>query len=176
MAEQPQPTPSALSVPIITAIVGGVVTIITVALQFVVAPMLVGGSSSKPQPAVVEAAAVVGASQKSSQPDRAGLFGALPRTPLENASIDRALITLLGVQRLTEADVRDLNCWQLRVLRNASPAFRGHVFQDVALDQLFRAQSWYRPAAKSPLSGHESANISFVKRIELDRSCKAGGV
>jgi hypothetical protein len=105
----------------------------------------------------------------------ARLFRALPGEPLAIAPLDRSMVTLLAVRRLSAADVQELNCWQLRVLRNVPPAFHGHVYKDVALDQLFRAQAWYRPGTETALSGVEAANVSFLQRVERERLCSVGG-
>jgi hypothetical protein len=161
-----------LSPAVVTAIVGGVVTIVSVALQFVVAPLMTRNTIS----ANVQTAS---AQMSIDPPHAAGartLSRAIPIEPLTITSIDRSVVTLLGVRRLSVTDIQDLNCWQLRVLRNASPAFHGHLYKDVALDQLFRAQPWYAPRAETPLSGTELANVSLIRRIEQERQCSAGGV
>lgn len=160
-----------LSPAVITAIVGGIVTIVSVALQFVVAPMLTRNTLS----ADVQKGAAEMSIQQPQPPAPKTLAQSIPIEPLTIASIDRSVVTLLGVRQLSVTEIQDLNCWQLRVLRNASPAFRGHLYKDVALDQLFRAQTWYAPRAETPLTKTEMANVALIRRIEQERRCSAGG-
>ncbi|HJQ37442.1 MAG TPA: YARHG domain-containing protein [Thermoanaerobaculia bacterium] len=166
---QPDAQSKGLSPAVVTAIVGGVVTIVSVALQFVVAPMLTKNT-------VAADVQTTSAQMQIEAPHAtARLARAIPVEPLTIATIDRSIVTVLGVRRLSVTDVQDLNCWQLRVLRNASPAFHGHRYKDVALDQLFRAQPWYSPRREAPLSATELANVSFIRGIEDERHCSAGG-
>ncbi len=164
-------TSKGLSAAVVTAIVGGIVTIVSVALQFVVAPLLTRNNLS--------ANVQTPSAQMSIEPAQATgtktLSSAIPNEPLTITSIDRSVVTLLAVRQLSRTDLQDLNCWQLRVLRNASPAFHGHLYKDVALDQLFRAQAWYAPRAETPLSRTEMANVTLIRRIEQERHCSAGG-
>jgi hypothetical protein len=99
----------------------------------------------------------------------------LPTDPLRIVQIDPGVVSFAAVHRLNAAEVADLNCWQLRVLRNIPPASHGHQFANVALGQLFRVQSWYRPASETPMSDTETANMSFLQVIERRSSCLEGG-
>jgi hypothetical protein len=163
-----------LSPAVVTAIVGGVVTIVSVALQFVVAPLLTRNTISAGIQ-TTSAQMSVEPPHVSKEPAPIRLSRAIPNEPLTITSIDRSVVTLLAVRRLSGTDIQDVNCWQLRVLRNASPAFHGHLYKDVALDQLFRAQPWYAPRAETPLSRTEMANVTLIRRIEQERRCSAGG-
>jgi hypothetical protein len=183
-----------LSAPVLTAIVGGVVAVITATLQFVVAPLMIKNNSASvgrvnaaPTMAIssqsmiptAPGAGTNGASAPGNEvkPDPAalGLGRSLPIDSSVVGQIDRDLLSSIATRPLHIDDVRQLNCWQLRVLRNILPALHGHKFNDPALDRLFRAQSWYRIGPESPLSAVEDQNMRIVRGAETESSCLVGG-
>lgn len=182
--------PSRLSAPVTTAIVGGVVAIITATLQFVVAPMV---AKRNPVPAgtVVPPVAVTRQSVVSAgtglnvlgtadnevrtDPLALRLAQSLPMDPSIVEHIDRDVISAVASRPLSVDDIRQLNCWQLRVVRNGLPALHGHKFQDPALARIFSAQPWYRIGSESPLSTVEDRNMGIIRGVETGNSCLDGG-
>jgi hypothetical protein len=192
--EEPEsPKSSRVSPAVVTAIVSGVVTIITVTVQFVVAPLMIRrASESNSQPVMGMSIIAQKTSEQSSTPaisflghspassqsrEELGitrLSRMLPTDPLRIVQIDSGVVAFAAVHRLNAADVADLNCWQLRVLRNIPPAAHGHQFVNATLGQFFRAQSWYRPVTETPMSDTETANIAFLQSVERRSSCVEG--
>ena len=80
-------------------------------------------------------------------------------------------------QNLTVSDLYGLNCWDLRVLRNAIYAYHGYIFKSDDLRYHFNQFSWYRPRYKSEskvygmMSKTEKHNIEIIKKRERQLGC-----
>ena len=66
---------------------------------------------------------------------------------------------------LTSADLEGRSLRELALMRNTIFARQGHPFVKPWLDEYFRAQPWYHPAAKADLSKLTAADKANVKRI-----------
>ena len=83
----------------------------------------------------------------------------------------------LSYRRLSISDLYGLNCWELRVLRNAIYAKYGYIFKSDDLYYFFMECSWYRPRYKSEskvygmMSKTEKANIDTIKKRERQLGC-----
>lgn len=70
---------------------------------------------------------------------------------------------------LTADDVRGLNAWDLKVMRNEIFARHGYIFQTDDLIHYFNGQMWYTPIYSRVdkfLTRTEKKNIEFIKRYE----------
>ena len=76
----------------------------------------------------------------------------------------------LAQRYVTDADVRNLNSSQLRILRNAIYARHYRKFQDAGLRNYFNTFQWYdgyrNEIPASELNKYEKYNIQFIQRYE----------
>lgn len=79
--------------------------------------------------------------------------------------------------RLSMSNLYGLNCWELRVLRNAIYAYHGYIFKSDDLRRFFNGCSWYYPRYKSEskvfgmMSKTEKYNIELIKKRERQLGC-----
>jgi hypothetical protein len=75
-----------------------------------------------------------------------------------------------GSQRMLGlSDVRGLNSWDLKVMRNEIFARHGYIFKSEEMVNYFSSQRWYQPIYDDVtpfLSEIEKKNIDFIKSIE----------
>lgn len=72
----------------------------------------------------------------------------------------------LSQRYATDADIRDLDVGQIRVLKNSIYARHGYIFKDVNLTECFSQCGWYRPEKKvinkHEFNKYEIANVKFL--------------
>lgn len=77
-----------------------------------------------------------------------------------------------GTKRLTEAELENLDAWELRIARNEIYARHGRRFDDPALQEHFDACSWYEGTiepskfSERTLSDVEAENVKLIQRYE----------
>lgn len=70
---------------------------------------------------------------------------------------------------LQYADIKGLNNWDLKVMRNEIFARHGYIFKTAEMIDYFSQQSWYEPIYDNVdelLTVVERKNISFIKKYE----------
>lgn len=77
---------------------------------------------------------------------------------------------------LTNADLADCGCGDLKILRNEIYARHGRIFQAQYLRDYFMAQPWYSPDPSNPegtggQNVYEQYNRGFILQYEKGRGC-----
>lgn len=74
----------------------------------------------------------------------------------------------LSTRYATYSDIANLNCGQIRVLKNSVYARHGYIFKDSNLRSYFNGFSWYHGWRKkvTDLNKYETKNVSFLKKYE----------
>lgn len=118
-----------------------------------------GGGSPAPVPPAGSPSPVSPAAQPAAAP-------AAPATPAATAATARPLY---HDHALTSADLDGRSLRELSLMRNTIFARAGNPFVKPWLDQHFRAQPWYKPAAKldlSVLTDVDRANVTAISNYE----------
>lgn len=75
-------------------------------------------------------------------------------------------------QKVTRAQLKDLDLWDLKLLRGLVFGRHGRVFKDRDIQTFLKEQSWYKPVAtfsNSVLNATERANLDLIRELEAEK-------
>ena len=75
-------------------------------------------------------------------------------------------------QKVSRAQLKDLELWDLKLLRGLVFGRHGRVFKDRDIQAYLKEQAWYKPAAtfsNSVLTETERANLDLIRELEAEK-------
>lgn len=86
-----------------------------------------------------------------------------------SSSVESCPFAWLKYNRVTYADIADMDGSDLRILRNSIFAMHGYIFKSADLRNYFKQFSWYVPRYKDVtrfLNKTEQYNVNFIRQYE----------
>ncbi|HEX8560346.1 MAG TPA: YARHG domain-containing protein [Pyrinomonadaceae bacterium] len=108
----------------------------------------------------------------SAPPARAAAAAAHAPARQEQSAFEKMEAVDYARQRVTREQLKDLELWDLKMLRGVVFGRRGRVFKDRDIQSFLRDKSWYKPNpdfSNSMLNETERANLDLIRELEAEK-------